>query len=291
MRFSYLALLTFLALSANAVCSNLYFSYAELTAGSSQTNPNTTSAVVSQTINGATNTASANLATGYLGVLNVGTSAGSSPGVYETIAQLGDTITASGPASGLPGLNLGVSIQENATTSFSNPAQNFSWLWVYILTPGSFDQTTYTSSSNVLAAYGYLLGNGTDTGLADALFAANNVPVTATYGDGANSIALNIPFSTIGSNFQIELVVGSAQNPTAGTSWSADLLDPINASLSAPPGVTLASASGEFPGTTAAVPEPRSWALLGLGTALLVGFGWRRRHRGLPSYPQTPQLP
>lgn len=256
--------------SANAVCSNLYFSYAELSAGNSQTAPNTTSAMVSQTINGATNTASANLATGYLGVLNAGTSAGSTPGVYETIAQLGDTITAKGTASGLSGLDLGVSIQESATTAFSNPSQNFSWLWVYILKPGSFDQTTYSSSSNILAAYGYLLGNGTDTGIADALFAANNVPMTATYGDGANSIALNIPFSTTGSNFQVELEVGSAETPTAGSSWSANLLDPIDVSLSAPAGVTLTSASGLFPGTTAAaVPEPSCLALAGAGLALL----------------------
>jgi hypothetical protein len=79
---------------------------------------------------------------------------------------------------------------------------------------------------------------------------------------------LQIPFNTIGSNFQIELVLGSAEDVGLGSpTWSADFMDPINVSLSAPAGVTLTSASGLLPGTT--VPEPSS---LPLAASLIAGL-------------------
>jgi hypothetical protein len=220
--------------------------------------PGTTSASFSGVINGATNSAAASLATGMLGVLNAGIDV-TTPGVYETIAQLGDTITATGSASGLSGLNLGVNISENGTTSFSDSSGNFSWLWVYMFAPGTFDQSVFTSNpGDVLVSRGYLLGNGTNTSIADALFAANDVAVDGVFGDGPNTIPLQIPFNTIGSNFQIELVLGSAELVSGGSpTWSADFMDPINVSLSAPNGVTLTSASGVLPGTQV-VPEPSS---------------------------------
>jgi hypothetical protein len=230
----------------------------------------TTSASLSGIINGATNSASANLATGFLGVLNAGTDA-TTPGVYETIAQLGDTITATGSASGLSGLNLGVNISENSTTSFSDSSGNFSWLWVYMFTPGTFDQSQFTTPGNVLISRGYLLGNGTNTNIADALFAANDVAVDGVFGDGQNTIPLQIPFNTIGSNFQIELVLGSAEDVGLGSpTWSADFMDPINVSLSAPDGVTLTSASGLLPGTQGAVPEPSSLPLAAAMIAMVI---------------------
>jgi len=254
----------------NATGDTLSFAYVELPGTYSPAFPppaGTNSASFSGTINGATNSASANLATGMLGVLNAGTSV-TTPGVYETIAQLGDTITATGSASGLSGLNLGVNITENSTTSFSDSSGNFSWLWVYMFSPGTFDQTQFTTPGNVLVSRGYLLGNGTNTSFADALFTANDVAVDGTFGDGPNTIPLQIPFNTIGSNFQIELVLGSAEDVGLGSpTWSADFMDPINVSLSAPAGVTLTSASGLLPGTT--VPEPSS---LPLAASLIAGL-------------------
>jgi hypothetical protein len=236
--------------------------------------PGTNSASHTETDNGATNSAAANLATGMLGVLNAG-NAVTTAGVYATFAQLGDTITATSTASGLSGLNLGVNISLNSTTSFTDSSGNFSFLWVYMFNPGTFDQTQFTALPNILVSRGYLLGNGTDTGIADALFAINNVAVDGVFGDGQNTIPLQIPFDTIGSNFQIELVLGSEEQVSGlgSPTWSADFLDPLNVSLSAPAGVTLTSASGLLPGTVGAVPEPSSlplaaWLIAGLIFAL-----------------------
>jgi hypothetical protein len=271
------ALLTF-----NAAADTLSFAAVQIDPSYTPAFPppaGTTSASYSATINGATNTVSANLATGMLGVLNAGTNV-TTPGVYETIAQLGDTITATGSASGLSGLNLGVNITENSTTSFSDSSGNFSWLWVYMFTPGTFDQSQFTTPGNVLISRGYLLGNGTNTNVADALFAANNVAVDGTFGDGPNTIPLQIPFNTIGSNFQIELVLGSAElvNGIGSPTWSADLLDPLNVSLSAPAGVTLTSASGLLPGTVGVVPEPSSLPLAAALIAMII-FGLEAKRR------------
>lgn len=238
----------------------------------------TNSASYSATINGATNTVSANLATGMLGVLNAGTDV-TTPGVYETIAQIGDTITATGSASGLSGLDLGVNISETGTTSFSDSSANFSWLWVYMFVPGTFNDSQFTTPGNVLISRGYLLGNGTNTNIADALFTANDVAVDGTFGDGTNTIPLQIPFNTIGSNFQIELVLGSSEFVSgANETWSADFLDPLNVTLSAPEGVTLTSASGLFPGTV--VPEPSSLPLAAAMIAMVIfALEAKRRHK------------
>jgi hypothetical protein len=243
--------------------------------------PGTNSASYSAVINGDTNSAAANLATGMLGVLNAGTNV-TSPNVYATFAQLGDTITATGSASGLSGLNLGVNISLDSATSFSDPSGNFSYLWVYMFTPGTFDQTVFAANrADVLYSAGYLLGNGTDTAIADELFTVNDVPVAGTFGDGQNSIPLLIPFNTIGSNFQIELVLGSEEDVTGigSPSWSADFMDPLNVTLSAPAGVTLTSASGLLPGTVgAAVPEP-SGLPLAAATIATVVFGLEAKRR------------
>jgi hypothetical protein len=166
-------------------------------------------------------------------------------------------------------LDLGVNITETGTTSFSDSSGNFSWLWVYMFVPGTFDQSQFTTPGNVLISRGYLLGNGTNTNVADALFTANDVAVDGTFGDGTNTIPLQIPFNTIGSNFQIELVLGSAEFVSgASETWSADFLDPLNVTLSAPAGVTLTSASGLFPGTV--VPEPSSLPLVAAMIALVI---------------------
>jgi hypothetical protein len=264
----------FALLTLNAVGDTLSFAHVEFDPSDVPAfppPPGTTSASLSATINGAANSASANLATGMLGVLNAGNSV-TTPGAYETIAQLGDTITATGSASGLSGLDLGVNITENGTTSYSDPSGSFNWLWVFMFTPGTFDQSIFTTNSNILVSRGYLLGNGTNTNIADALFQANNVAVDGSFGDGQNTIPLQIPFGTIGSNFQIELVLGSLVdvNGIGSPTWSADFMDPINISLSAPAGVTLTSASGLLPGTVGAVPEPSSLPLAAAMIAIVI---------------------
>lgn len=282
----WLVMAVFVIFSLSAAGDTLSFAYVELTPSyipAFPPAPGTTSASYSATINGATNGASANLATGTLGVLNAGNDVSvSSPAAFESIAQLGDTITASGPASGLSGLNLTVNISETGTTSFSDPSQNFSWIWVYEFAPGTFDDAQFTTPGNVLASEGFLLGSGTSP-IADALFAANDVAVDGVFGDGTNSIPLTIPFDTIGSDFQIEVVLGSSQflSSPASSTWSADFLDPLTVSLSAPAGVTLYSASGVLPGTEAApVPEPSSWLLAAtMIAAVLVATESRRRRK------------
>jgi hypothetical protein len=93
---------------------------------------------------------------------------------------------------------------------------------------------------------------------------------------------LQIPFNTIGSNFQIELVLGSSEDVTGigSPSWSADFMDPINVTLSAPAGVTLTSASGLLPGTVgAAVPEPSSLPLAAAMIAMVVFILEAKRRR------------
>ena len=274
----------FAAFTFNATGDTLSFAAVQVDPGYTPAFPppaGTTSASYSATINGATNTVSANLANGMLGVLNAGTDV-TTPGVYETIAQIGDTITATGSASGLSGLDLGVNITETGTTSFSDSSGNFSWLWVYMFVPGTFDQSQFTTPGNVLISRGYLLGNGTNTSIADALFAANDVAVDGTFGDGTNTIPLQIPFNTIGSNFQIELVLGSAEDVTGigSPTWSADFLDPLNVTLSAPAGVTLTSASGLLPGTVGAVPEPSNLPMAaGMIAIVIITLEAKRRRK------------
>jgi hypothetical protein len=264
--------------ACNASADTTYFA-AVSAPGYSPTFPpvDQTSTSFSGTINGATNSAAANLATGMMGILNAGNNV-TTPGVYETFAQLGDTITAKGPASGLSGLNLGVNITENGTTSFSDPSSNFSFLYVYVFNVGTFDQPLFTTPGNVLISKGYLLGNGTNANIADSLFTADDVPVSGVFGDGPNTIPLQIPFNTIGGDFQIELVLGSVELVSgANETWSADFMDPINVSLSAPAGVTLTSASGLFPGTV--VPEPSTLPLATVMIGIIVFALEARRRR------------
>jgi hypothetical protein len=264
--------------AVNASAGTMFFSYAELYPSNTPAfTPNTnTSSSLTGTINGATNKAFGSLANGQLGVLNAGTNISTGGGLYETIAELGDTVSASGNfSSGLAGLNLGMSFSINGLTSFTNPGDNFSYLQVYVLAPGSFDQTIFTAPQNILFAEGFLLGQGTNPD-AGAVFASDNVPLTGTFGDGTNSLPLTIPLSTVGTSFEIYVVLGSVQvTPAAGSSWSADFSHTVDLSLSASPGVTLTSASGVLPGAT--TPEPGTLALIGSGlTAVLLQRARRR---------------
>ncbi len=267
--------------SWNAVADNLFFATSSISppSNSAPIPFGTTSFSVSGTPYGDTSSAFANLATGKLGLLNAGTVASSSGTIQEQVfAQLGDTITATGPSSGLAGLNLGVNITINGTTSFSDPSTNFSFLWVYAFKPGTFDQNIFSQAQNILFAQGYLLGQGTNF-IAPLVFQNNNVPETAVFGDGPNTLPLSIPFGGLGTNFQIELVLGSSEftsNPETNFSWSADFSHTIDVSLSAPDGVTLTSASGVFPGATL-VPEPRYVSVLLALVGFIVLSAWRWR--------------
>jgi hypothetical protein len=237
-----------------------------------------TSSSVSGIVNGAPNSARADLATGSLGVLNAGTDA-TVGGVQENIAQIGDTISATGTtASGLTGLNLGVNLSMDGTSTFTNPGDNFTVLWVYIFQDGTFDQPQFTIPGNVLFSEGFMLGNGTASGNADALSTANDVKIDGTFGDGSENIPLIIPFSNLAANFQIELVLISAEVVSPGSTWDADFSHTATISLEAPDGVTLTSASGLLPGTSAAsAPEPGSVLLAGLGIVILAV--WRNAKR------------
>jgi hypothetical protein len=263
--------------SMSAFGDTLFFAYGELIPGNTPAFPPPgTSTSVSATENGAANTALANLATGSIGVLNAGVNA-SGGGVQESIAQLGDTVNANGTtASGLTGLSLGVNISVDGTSSFTNPGDNFTLLWVFIFQPGTFDQSQFTTPGNVLYSEGFLLGNGTNTAVADALSTANDVRIAGTFGDGAENIPLIIPFANLASSFQIETVLISSESPSPGSTWSADFSHTASISLSAP-GANLYSQSGVLPGTAA--PEPGGLLLAGLGMAMLAAGAWWKARR------------
>jgi hypothetical protein len=111
-----------------------------------------------------------------------------------------------------------------------------------------------SGASRVLAD-GFLLGDGTNPSYA-GLFAVNDVPLVATYLNGTNNIPLNIPFSTLGTDFELNVVLSSVTLSTPeGDTWNADLSHTVDVSLTAPQGVTLVSASGLLPGTSASVQE------------------------------------
>ena len=272
-----LPLALFALCSINAAAGSLnYFSYVYFDSFDPGRQTNNTSLSLSVLENGATDTASANLITGKLGELNAGSNT-TGFAFGQVLAQFGDTITASGSTGGL---SLGVNFTENGTSSYSDPSAGFNFLWVFAYKPGTFDQTFYNAPSNILFAEGFLLGNGTDTNDANLTFANNNVPLTAAIPDGLNSIPLSIPFSTLGSTFQLNVVLSSVViDRNAGDTWSADFSHTVGLSLSAPAGVTLTSASGVLPGTSAAAPEPGSWLLAVCGIAVWGAGMWRSKRR------------
>ncbi len=253
----------------HATASTVYFTDVEIVTSSGSGSvdvfhPNGLTASNSNSETGESGSGSANLTTGTLGILSSGNFPDGSQGQNNlfTVAQFGDSITAHGATAGL---NLGVNLSVDGTVDLSDPTQNFTALLVAAYAPGSFD-----TGGLPIWGEGFLLGPGTLD--PSSYFSAIGVTNAGSFGAGPQSIPLSIPFSTLGSNFQ--LVVGLATeingNAPTGTTWNVDYSHTLHASLTAPDGVSLTSGAG-LPGTSvdSSTPEPASLILLAGGVLAL----------------------
>jgi len=214
------------------------------------------------TLSGITVSASANLSTGTLKMSNAGSVSGSIDAAAQ--ALVGDTITASGA---IGGLNLGVNININGSVTDSNSSNNSTTLVVDALPLGAFNNPS-GYFTNILWSAAYALGPNSTPLFGWPTYA----PIlNGSYGNGSYSIPLSIPFSTLGSSFQLVAVLESYEIGSGPATWTTDYSDTMTVSLSAPRGVTLQSYSG-LPGTVAATPEPGTAALLLAGFAALAAL-------------------
>ena len=212
-------------------------------------------------------TAYADISTGTMGVEssgNVSTTLGTINDGAE--AFMGDTITVQG-STGL--LNLGVDLNVDGSSLLSDPTQNLTFVGVYAFTPGTFNGDDFTLPGQVLFSEGFVLGPGTMPYASD--FSAFGLTYGGSYGTGTQNIPLKIPFSTLGSNFQLLISLETYEDGSTltGNDWDSDYYHTLTASLVAPAGVTLTSASGAFPGTSA-VPEPKAVVVLISGLSLMI---------------------
>jgi hypothetical protein len=184
-----------------------------------------------------------------------------------TLAQFGDSVTAKGSTTGR---NLGINLSVNGTSTLSDPTQVFTALLVAAYAPGAFD-----SGSRPVFGEGFILGPGTLD--PSSYFSSIGVTNAGSFGSGPQTIPLNIPFATLGSNFQFVVGLATEVNnfAPAGTTWNVDYSHTLHVALAAPEGVSLTSGSG-LPGTVAATPEPASLAMLagGLLTLALIRLTW-----------------
>jgi hypothetical protein len=146
---------------------------------------------------------------------------------------------------------------------------------VYAFAPGTFDTSDFTAPGQVLFSEGFVMGPGTMPYA--SYFSQFGLTYGGSYGTGTQNIPLNIPFSTLGSNFQLLISLETYEDGSTltGNDWDSDYYHTLTASLVAPAGVTLTSASGAFPGTSA-VPEPKTVAVL-IGGLLIMTYS-KRRH-------------
>jgi hypothetical protein len=219
-------------------------------------------------------TAYADISNGTMGV----ESSGSVPTTFGMIndgaeAFMGDTITVAG-TTGL--LNLGVDLNVDGSSLLSDPSQNLTFVGVYAFAPGTFDTSDFTAAGQVLFSEGFVLGPGTMPYASD--FSQFGLTYGGSYATGTQNIPLKIPFSTLGSNFQLLISLETYEDGSTltGNNWDSDYYHTLTASLVAPAGVTLTSASGAFPGATSAVPEPKLVAFLMAGMLMLVVVVRRR---------------
>jgi hypothetical protein len=273
----YLAVVLFSAAAAPAQASILYFTNVETLTSSgagsvSVFEPNGYTAYSNNSELTEANSAFANLNNSSLGIKSSGTmSAGDSLNPVFTVAQLADTITATGPTTGL---QLGVDLTVEGNSVYSDPTQGFTALLVAAFAPGALDNSL--TQPTTIFGEAFILGSGTLD--PSSYFAYQSLTYAGSYGTGPQSIPLNIPFSTLGSNFILSfgLVNEISVTAPAGTTWNVDYYDPLQVSLVAPAGVTLTSASGVLAGTTAATPEPGTIATLA-GGLLVLGIAFRRK--------------
>ena len=235
-------------------------------------NPNGLSAVNSNSESGESGSGHADLTTGTLGILSTGDfpAGGANLNAPFTLAQMGDTITATGATAGA---HLGINLSVDGTSTLSDPTQSFTALVVAAYAPGTFD-----NGGSPIFGEGFVLGPGTLD--PSSYFSAIGVTNAGSFGSGPQNIPLSVSFDTLGANFQF--VVGlatedSSSEPT-GTTWDVDYNHTLTVALAAPDGVSLTSGSG-LPGTRAATPEPNSLAMLACGLLLLAAFGKARCQR------------
>ncbi len=223
---------------------------------------------------------SANLATGQLRVSNSGTVPGGYGGINAgAFASFIDTITATGSTGGL---NLGVNLTIDGSTTSTLPNNTDVFLRIQIYQPGHFQAAidglvNFYDPSALLWGTAFSLGSQSNT---NPNVSPYGVTVAGHYNNGTVVVPLNIPYGLIGTQFEIQIALHANQGGSAagqGQSWNSDYSHTIGVELSGGNGVTLQSNSGVLPGATSAVPEPGSYLLFSAGgLAMLVLRHWRR---------------